>query len=578
MHYRPLEKLGDCRTIADVLTRRAEREPNALAYVFTDDAVRDTRLTYAQLDEHARAVSSVLVGRGLARTRVVLAMPSGLPFVWGFFGTLYARATAVPVALPRSFEAQDDSERERLLRICMDCRPSVILTVGALAPFLEAALEHLLGHMAPPVLAIDELDPAPANDASRLVLSAEDVAVLQYTSGSTGDPRGVLVKHENIMANQIMITDAFDHDESTIVGGWLPHYHDMGLIGILLHPLYLGVPSFVMPPLSFAQRPHLWPRLIDRYRVTSTGGPSFAYDVCARRCTDAQLAGLDLSCWKVAFDGSEPVRAASHRRFAERFAPYGFRASSFVPSYGLAEATLFVTGGPRHEWRRERVERVDPEALASGTIVPNFGPDAIELVGCGKGHADQTLRIVDPERLMPLPDGAVGEIWVKGPHVATGYFGWPALTRETFGAMLGDEGPFLRTGDLGFVKDGELFVTGRSKDLIIVHGKNYYPHDLEETFARALGTTARNVVALRDESEPTSMLRMVVELAREAPPPGDHDLVRARRAVFIGHGLAVTDVLVVPAGAIPRTSSGKKQRRRLAQIIDSAAIGARQSA
>ncbi len=563
MSFRPLSLLGRPNTIADVLARRADRTPDALAYVFTEDAVTDVRLTYRELDAHARAVAHVLISQGAARSRVVIATPPGLPFVWSFFGTLYARSAAIPVALPRVFAPTDDAEHERLKRICIDCKPSLILTTGVLVPFIETALQAQIGDFAPKVIAIDELDPLPAGMPSRLRTRPGDVALIQYSSGSTEAPRGVLVRHENIMANQKMILDAFGHDETTIVGGWLPHYHDMGLIGILLHPMYLGTPSYFLPPLAFAQRPHLWLKLIDRYRVNSSAGPSFAYEITARRTTDAQIAGLDLSCWKVALDGSEPVRAEAHRRFAERFAMIGFDASAFAPSYGLAEATVFVTGGRR----RERVLRLDVEALSEGRVIASTCPDAIEIVGCGRGHYWQTLRIVDPDRGEEMPDGRIGEIWVKGPHVASGYFARPEITAETFGAKLGTEGPFLRTGDLGFLLDGELFVTGRLKDLIIVHGKNHHPHDLEATFANSIGSIPpRRVIALGDEA--SGSVLMIVELGREEPPLSDHDLAVGRRAVFRGHGLPVSEVIEIPAGAMPRTPSGKKQRRRMRELLN----------
>lgn len=573
MRYRPFAKIGHPDTIADVLSRRAERDPHALAYVFTDDAVTDVRVTYGELDANARGISHMLVARGASRSRVILAMPAGPSFVSAFFGVLYARASAVPVALPRSFGPRDDAERQRLARIVLDCRPALVLTTQRIAPFVEMALVALLGAEAPPVVAADAIDPAPGGYA-RFRARATDLAVVQYTTGSTGDPRGVLVRHENIMANQSMMMEAFGHDESTIIGGWLPHYHDMGLIGILLSPIYLGTPGIAMPTMAFAQRPYLWPRMISKYRVTSSAAPSFAYELTARRTTDAQMEGMDLSCWRVASDGSEPVRAAAHRRFAERFAKVGFSASAFVASYGLAEATLFVSGGPFRAGASERVLRLDVDALGEGAAQASDDPDALEVVSCGRGQGAQVLRIVDPERLLALPERSVGEIWVQGPHVAAGYFGRAELSKDTFGARLGSEGPFLRTGDLGFLSDGELFVTGRLKDLIIVCGKNHYPHDIEDTFANALGVPARRVVAIADEAGDGSVV-IVVELSREEPPPGDDALRLARRAVFRSHGLAVSEAIVVPAGAVPRTSSGKKQRRIVRQELASGSFVSR---
>jgi acyl-CoA synthetase (AMP-forming)/AMP-acid ligase II len=562
MRFRPLARIGRPPTIADVLSRRADRDPTGLAYVFTDDAITDERLTYGELDARARAVSHLLIASGASRSRVLLAFPAGPAFVSAFFGTIYARASAVPVAIPR----MEDGERERLARIVLDCRPAVVLTTLAIKPVLEQALIALLGADAPRTLAVDGIDAAP-NGYARFRARPGDLAVVQYTSGSTGEPRGVLVKHENIIENQMMIADGLGHDDTTIVGGWLPHYHDMGLVGLMLHPMYLGTPAFVMPTHKFAERPHLWPQMISRYRITSSAAPSFAYELTARRTTNVHMAALDLSCWRVAVDGSEPVRMEAERRFSARFSSVGFSSAAFVPSYGLAEATLLVTGGPFRIGMGPRVLRVDGDALSEGRVEASADPDAIELVSSGRGHGEQVLRIVDPDTRRIVGDGKVGEIWIKGPHVAGGYFGRADLSKETFAARLDGDGPFLRTGDLGLVIDGDLFVTGRLRDLIVIAGKTHYPHDLEETFANALGVPERRVVAIADEHNDGSIV-IVVERSRESAPPGDHELTAGRRAVFRAHGLAVSDVIVAPAGLVPRTSSGKKQRRRLRERLE----------
>ncbi|MCC6876082.1 MAG: fatty acyl-AMP ligase [Sandaracinaceae bacterium] len=577
MQLHPLHELGHPRTIAEVLAARAERTPDALAYLSTRDVVTDQRLTYGQLDALARGVAKRLRAIGPGPSRVLLAIPSSLPFTVGLFGTLYAGKTAVPVALPRSFEARDEAERQRLLRTVVDCEPSAVLTLGPLAPFLDALLLSGVGPAAPPLLAVDEVDPLPCG---RIELAGPDeLAVLQYTSGSTREPRGVRVRHENILANQSMIQAAFQTDQTTIVGGWLPPYHDMGLIGNLLHPMYLGVPSILLPTQAFAQRPHLWLKLIDRYRVTTSGGPSFAYELCVRMCRERHVADLDLSCWTLAFDGSEPVRAATHRRFAERFAPQGFSPSSFFPCYGLAEATLFVSGGPRRE-RGPRTIEVDPSALAEGRVARSRGPHALELVSCGEpsGVAAADLIIADPHELTPLPEGRVGEIWVRGPHVTEGYWGAAGLGPESqiesqpcFGVELGGQKEYLRTGDLGFLLDGELFVTGRLKDLIVVHGKNHYPHDLEATVAAALGVDPMRVAVMSDAIAPDKVA-IVVELDRGKPRPSDADLRRVRGDVFGAHGLATGTFVVASPGAIPRTTSGKKQRLLLAQRLAAGAL------
>ncbi|HSK81412.1 MAG TPA: fatty acyl-AMP ligase, partial [Thermoanaerobaculia bacterium] len=449
---------------SEILENRAAEQGERPAYVFLsygETGVAEERLTYAELDARARAIGASLQEAGAGGERVALLFPPGADFVASFFGCLYAGAVAVPALPPRPRGADP-----RLQAICRDARPRVALTTAEKLPALERAAAEI-----PELKAALRMAPATegAADWRRADLGPEALAFLQYTSGSTSSPKGVMVSHGNLVHNEELIRRTFEQSSGSVVLGWLPLYHDMGLIGTVLQPLYTGAVSYLMTPGAFLQRPARWLEAISRYRATTSGGPNFAYELCVRKVGEAERESLDLSSWQVAFNGAEPVRAGTLRRFAEAFAPCGFRATAFRPCYGLAEATLLVSGGrPEGE---PRVRALDAEALERHDVVEGDAARSRELVGCGA--AMQEVLAVDPESGDPCPPGGVGEIWVAGPSVARGYWERPEETATTFGARLADgTGPFLRTGDLGFVSGGELFLTGRLKDLIILRGRN----------------------------------------------------------------------------------------------------------
>jgi len=541
------------------------RSANETGYIFLDSkGDEQSRVTFAQLDHRARAIAAELQRRAEAGDRALLLFAPGLDFIAALFGCFYAGVIGVPV-----YPVRATRDVPRLLSVLRSAEARLALStqalVGMISPLLSATPELRSVQW----LAIETL--ASQEDASAWKepkLDERSLAFLQYTSGSTGTPRGVMVSHGNLMHNERMIQDAFHHDpERTTVVGWLPVYHDMGLIGNVLQPLYLGRPCILLSPLHFIQRPALWLETITRYRATTSGGPNFAYAHCARRVSAEQRQALDLSTWDLAFNGAEPIRADVMERFVETFAPHGFRREALYPCYGLAEATLIVSGGDKAA--PIAMCGVSRKALEQGQVVPTDSrdPDVRVVVGCGRAWLGQRILIVDPEHLTICPPGRVGEIWVSGASVSQGYWNQPDDSRRTFHGYLAGttEGPFLRTGDLGFEHHGELFITGRLKDIIIIRGRNYYPEDIELTVERSNAALRPNSgAAFSVEVEGEEELVVVQEISREAALNRvDLREVTAdiRHDVTAHHALKVHAVVLVTPGAIPKTSSGKIRRR-----------------
>ncbi len=518
-------------TPAGLLRLRAAEQADREAYLFLGDGEAETeRLTWGELDGRARAIAAALRETVPPGGRALLLYPPGLEFVAAFFGCLYAGVVAVPAYPPRL----NDRSQSRLRSIARDAEPRAALTTSSIAAAAGVISERVPELACSRWIATDALASGGVTDFPEPDPSS--IAFLQYTSGSTAEPKGVMVTHANLAHNERMIGEAFGMDEESVVVGWLPVYHDMGLIGNVLQPLHAGARCVLMPPVSFLQRPRRWLEAIHRYRGTTSGGPNFAYELCLRK---ASPEGLDLSSWRLAFNGAEPVRASTLERFAEVFAPAGFRREAFYPCYGLAEATLFVSGG-------------DPGQAAR-----------IEPPRVGNGHAwmDQRIVIADPETREELPPGAEGEIWIAGPSVAAGYWRNPEATERDFRACLADgDGPFLRTGDLG-VLEGELFVTGRIKDLIILRGRNHYPQDVELTAERSHpdihpGGGAAFSVEIAGEER----LVLVQEVERHRDQDLDGVAEAVRRAVAEEHEVQPYEVVLVRSGTVPKTSSGKVQR------------------
>src|SRR4029077_3810504 len=475
---------AEFQSFVALLRHRATAQPRETGFLFLRDNNPENDLdllSYAQLDEKARAIAAVLQQSGEPGQRVLLLHQPGVDFVAAFYGCLYAGAIAVT-----TYPAHRGRLKQSLPKICellKDAQCNTILTTADIAPLFNTAWKEVVGSISPLVIASDAISSAEADKWRNQAAARDTVAFLQYTSGSTSRPRGVAVTHGNMLHNSEVIARGFESDSNSMGISWLPPYHDMGLIGGVVKPLYVGFPVVILSPYTFLQQPFRWLQTITKVRATVTGGPNFAYDLCVRKVTPKQRERLDLSSWKIAFNGAEPIHPETMERFSAIFVSCGFNPKAFYPCYGLAESTLYVTGGKA--LTGPKVARVNRAALEEGRAVPAQPKeeDVKVVVGCGNASADQKVVIVNPQSKRKCPDGRVGEVWVSGPSVAAGYWNRPEESARVFCARLADtgEGPFLRTGDLGFLLQGELFITGRIKDLIIISGRNLYPQDLEIT-------------------------------------------------------------------------------------------------
>jgi amino acid adenylation domain-containing protein len=547
-------------TLVELLRRRARQRPLQTAYTFLSEGeAEESSLTYEELDRRARGIGARLQALGAEGQCAVLLYPPGLEYIAAFFGCLYAGVVAIPAYPPRR-----QKSLPRLRAILANSGAKLALTnkatLSATNRLLAAPADSEELHW----LVTDAVEQDESQGWLEPSLSGDTLAFIQYTSGSTATPKGVMLSHGNLLFNQKILRAAFEHTEQSVIVGWLPLYHDMGLIGNIFQPLYLGSPCVLMSPLHFLQQPVRWLQAITRYKATTSGGPDFAYDLCARKITSEQREGLDLSSWRAAFDGAEPVRAQTLERFAAAFEPCGFRREAFYPCYGLAEATLIVSGG--RVSAPPFIHTVEGSALERNLAVaaePGHR-DARSLVGCGRTFPEQRILIVEPEARTVCAPGEVGEIWVSGPSVAAGYWNQAEETEDTFHARLADsdEGPFLRTGDLGFLHQGELFVTGRLKDLIIIRGRNHYPQDIELTVEQsALSVRPNCGAAFSVEADGEERLVVVQEVTPHRQADAGETTRAIRQAIAEQHELQTYSVTLIRAGTLPKTSSGKIRRR-----------------
>jgi acyl-CoA synthetase (AMP-forming)/AMP-acid ligase II len=533
----------EVRTFVDLVCSHAVVRPDQIALRCFTKLFEPHDFTFHEIWLRSGALAQQLQEKGLAGERILLTMTDSSHFVLSFFACLMAGAVAVPCPpmgrkrlAERLYYLIDDSECKALIG---DSDEKLSVQYGSMRNTFDCRT----------LWANEIQNKTRANHWQPPELLPTSLAFLQYTSGSTGDPKGVMVTHGNLIANCKAITQAMNFSERSKMLTALPLFHDMGLIGGVLEPFSVGTEAYLLPPVQFVQHPEWWFQLISRYGIVISGGPNFMYDMMTRDVTDGQLQGVDLSSWEIAFCGAEPIRSSTISRFIERFAPYGFKAKSFYTCYGMAESTLFVTGMP-----------------ASERTLLDMTSESNAIVSCGFPRLNTRVEIVDPKTRRKLSDGTEGEIWVSGDSITAGYWNKPDLTHSTFQAFIADseDGPFLRTGDLGLRKDGELYVTGRLKDVIIIHGKNYAPQDIELATERshpaiepmgcvAFGVDRRDGEALVVVAEISrTWIRRVAE--RQA-------IVRAiNEAVYADFQLCVADVVLVRPHAIPRTSSGKLKR------------------
>ena len=561
--------------LVDLLRDRAEHKPDQLAYRFlADGETSQQTLTYLQLHQQAVQIASYLQSFLSPGDRVLVVYPysAGLEFIAAFFGCLYAGAIAVtdnpPVSPQAIVKLQTRLESSQ-------CR--AILSTKALIEQLkiqfsvEKEEETRRGTSLRWVATDDLLDQNLAIDWQKPPINGDTVAFLQYTSGSTGTPKGVIVNHGNVLHNSAIIYKAFGHHNNSKGLIWLPLFHDMGLIGGVVQPLYGSFPVTLMSPVALVQKPFRWLEAISEYQATTSGGPNFAYDLVCRTATPEKLEQLDLSSWDVAFSGAEPVRWDTLKRFAEIFGPCGFKPEAFYPCYGMAETTLFISGGHKHQ--TPNILWVDPVALEHNQVIQTQetslanNPQSRKtrsLVSCGFPWLADEVMIVDPQELTPRDADQVGEILVSGKGVGLGYWDKPEDTETTFRVYVEGRGPYLRTGDLGFLQDGELYITGRIKDMMILWGRNRYPQEIEATLDTCHpAIRAGHSAAFSVETELGEQLIIAAEIERRyLRNLNVEEVVNAiRQAIAEQNTVDVFAIVLLKTTTIPKTTSGKIQRR-----------------
>lgn len=545
-------------SLIDCLQYWTEKQPDDLAYMFTDGEAEESSVTFAQFHERVRSIARRLTDEKLKGERVLLLYPPGLEYVAAYFGCLAAGAVAVPAYPPRR-----NRNMLRIAAIAEDAQAKAALVTSDVQDRKGDALDEAPFLKQLSWLATDEIPSDSHGGWMPDKIDPQQLAMLQYTSGSTGTPKGVMLTHANLMYNLQLIVYGFEPSRMGRGLSWLPTYHDMGLVGGVLLSMFFGRPSILMSPMTFLQKPIRWLRGISKYKISISGGPNFAYDLCTSKITDDQLVGIDLSSWEVAYNGAEPVRPETLHKFAERFGPYGFNLQAFYPCYGMAETTLIVTGG--YKDKLPELRTFDGQQIDQRRVVPVSPkhPHARVLTGCGRVLPGERVAIVDADMLHECEPGRIGEIWVQSPSVAEGYWNKPEATQSNFQAYIAgtNEGPFLRTGDLGFIHEGELFVTGRLKDLIIVRGVNRYPQDIERTVEHASPRiNSGEVAAFAVDLHGRERLIVVAEVERTRRDDWSDVIAAIRRDVTREHELPPDAVILVRFGSIPKTSSGKIQR------------------
>jgi len=563
-------------TIVDFLKDRAARNPDDLAFRFMGNGDVDgptTEWTFAELYQQSVGVAEDLVEQGLSGSSVLLAFPPGLDFVKAFYGCLLAQVRAVPVPLPNP---KSKNPLGRILNTAQACEATRVLTTQELAE-----MAAMFGDELP--LRFKAVSDRTASAWKGPQVAMDAIAYLQFTSGSTGHPKGVAVSHANTVANLRVMGQMLRLKSTQPAIVWAPHYHDLCLVGHVLGPVYYGYESTLMSPMDFLFKPVRWLRAMSHYKIANTACPNFGYEYAARRIKPAECEGLDLSHWRVAGNGGEPVLVPTMEKFTKKFGPYGFRPQTFMPTYGMAESVLFVAA-MKELSEPPKVLTLDATDLEkhSVRILAENESGGRTVVSCGKPGYDHQIIAVDPETYKPANPSQVGELWVQGPSVPSAYWGLPEESAATFEGRLADtdKGPFLRTGDLGFVADGEVYVTGRLKDLIIIAGRNHYPGDIELTVQHS-GALVRlgSTVAISEPINGVEELIIIAEVDQRRLPPEDgaegnldafwaEAVKTVKGAISEGHGLSTRNVVFVKPKSLEKTSSGKLRRRYYGELLN----------
>ncbi|MDK8182715.1 fatty acyl-AMP ligase [Paenibacillus sp. UMB4589-SE434] len=566
------------RNLPEVLNETAHHYPERKAFIYLKDGeMESVSCTYRELLLQSQALAGYFQYLGLEGERIMILLPSGIDYIISFLASLYAKAIPIPVYPPSK-----SRNAERIAAIYADSTPALIITptpqdADKLPSSMQAA--HII--QLNDIMSCNHLFYKHTES-----IPSEDIAFLQYTSGSTSSPKGVMVSHRNLHHNFAMMQQRFEHAANTIMATWLPIYHDMGLIGNVLQNIYNGGTCYLMSPLDFIQKPIRWLRAISKFGVTFSGGPDFAYRLCIQKISQEEKAALDLSSWTNAFNGAEPVRAETIRQFVDQFGVCGFQEQAMMPSYGLAEGTLCVTVGSR--LASPNLLLLNDKAMQKHQVLleDNTGPGTRLLVGCGQISAHQQIKIVEPFTKVEHTEGEIGEIWIKGDSVAQGYWGAPVASADTFAACLSDTGggPYLRTGDLGFIHEGELFITGRLKDLIIIRGQNYYPQDIEQIAAGCHSEiNAASTAAFSIDVQGKEELVILCEMNREFKHVIQRkqlDLAASLNDIAQNIQMKINeqfqlhahDIKIVKPLHIPKTSSNKIQRHKCKQMYLSGSL------
>ena len=552
---------SDYKNIVELVQSRALMTPKAIAYVYLQDGERDDiKLTYEGIDQLAKRYAITIQQRAPEKDKAILWHGPGLEFIVAFFGTLYAGLTAVPTYMPTRAQ-----KLERLTMVMEDANTNLILSAERHQQEISEILRTEGGVMDSIWINHEETLAADLGEWRESEVSRNSIAFLQYTSGSTSKPKAVMVSHGNILANSEVIREEFRNNASTIGVSWLPHYHDMGLIGNIIQAAYVGFPIILMSPLHFIQKPYRWLQAISRFRSTTSGGPNFAYELCVAKIKEEQKRELDLSSWELAYTGAEMIRSETLERFITAFQNCGFNPKAIYPCYGLAESTLFVTGNRSKGKLLSKKFNMTQIKLNVVQPVMHNESESVELVNCGLAAAGHELRIVDPLTLRRCEPNQVGEVWINGPSIAMGYWRQPDATSEVFQARIRGESElsYLRTGDLGFLHEDNLYITGRKKDLIIIRGQNYYPQDIEATVREtneALASNGGAVFSIDIEQEEKLVVVQEVDRIHIRKIDYIQTVEQIRHSVLKVHGLKVYSVILVKPLTIPKTTSGKIKR------------------